>query len=577
MAGIRVEGGGSEMVKKMAVGGEDFISLRRSGSYYVDKTELLYELVEETNNTVTLFTRPRRFGKTLTLSMMESFFSLFRKEDSDVFDGLDIMRHSEFCEEYMHQYPVLFLSLKDVEGLTFFSAFKMLRAMIADLCKKFRWLGNETAVSPYDKEIFLRLQAKSVDDEEVQNALKTLMRMMYDVYGKPVILLIDEYDVPLAKAYANGYYREMLEVIRGIMSISLKTNEYLKFAVVTGCLRIPKESLFTGVNNFASYSVLDGRFAQYFGFTHQEVDQMLSDSDLLDKSELIRSWYDGYLFGDEKMYCPWDVVNYISALLFRRDAKPKNYWKNTSGNGAIKEFFYHKEFHVSRKFEVLLNGGSISEPVVDELTYEDVYESEMGLWSLLLMTGYVTLAGPADGDEEDGGEEGQTVDLRIPNREIAGIFQKTVVDHFKRTVDETKLNQLMDALWNGEEETTSIIMSELLLQTISYMDYHEDYYHAFLAGLFRGRGFEVQSNKERGLGRPDLQLFDNVNRIAVIIETKKSAKAEDMEADCQEGIKQIVRNQYVAGLEDFRTVICYGISFFKKKALVKKYDCFPEA
>lgn len=415
------------MVQKIAVGGEDFAAIRKSNSCYIDKTELLYDLVEA-NNSVTLFTRPRRFGKTLTLSMMESFFSIFKKDSREIFQGLDILKHSEFCKEYMNQYPVLFISMKDVEGLNFKDALNKLAIVIADLCKKHDGLEKESSVNPADAEIFHRLMFRTADSGEIQNALKTIMRMMNAVYGKQVILLIDEYDVPLAKAHNNGYYRYMLDMIRGIMSISLKTNEYLKFAVVTGCLRIPKESIFTGVNNFASCSVLDEAFSQYFGFTQGEVRAMLEKFNRLDKAEVIKDWYDGYMFGSTKIYCPWDVVNYVSTLLQRENAKPKNYWKNTSGNDAIKEFFKNTKIDVTRKFEKLLNGGTISETVTDELAYENAYESEMSLWSILLMTGYVTLDHPADEEEE-----GLQIELRIPNKEIASIFQETVVNHFKKT------------------------------------------------------------------------------------------------------------------------------------------------
>lgn len=378
------------MTQTLAVGGEDFIALRKAGSYYVDKTELLYELIHESNNSVTLFTRPRRFGKTLTMSMMESFLSIFKKDCSDVFDGTDIMKHPDFCEKWMNQYPVLFLSLKDVEGPDYDSAVSMLKMTLSDLCKRFPELEQSETVNEDDREIFKRLMFRTADDGEIKAALKTIMRMMQAVYGKKVILLIDEYDVPLAKANANGYYRQMLDLIRGFMSASLKTNEFLEFAVVTGCLRIPKESIFTGVNNFDSYSVLDKRFAQYFGFTDKEVERLLAAFGFSDKNDLIQEWYDGYLFGDTKVYCPWDVINYVSALTFDSNARPKNYWENTSGNDAIRAFFDLPDIDVSDQFETLLNGGTIFETVTDALTYDQAYESETNLWSVLLMTGYVT-------------------------------------------------------------------------------------------------------------------------------------------------------------------------------------------
>lgn len=555
------------MAKRIAVGGENFIALRQSDSYYVDKTELLYELVQESNNAVTLFTRPRRFGKTLTMSMMESFFSIFRKDSREVFDGLHIMQHSDFCAEYMNQYPVLFISLKEVEGLDFESAFNKLQMVISEVCEKLSFLTENESVSELDATLFKKLYDCSANMAEVQYSLKAIMRMMNAVYEKNVILLIDEYDVPLSKAHENGYYVQMLDIIRGLLSTSLKTNEYLKFAVVTGCLRIPKESIFTGVNNFVCYSVLDDEFSQYFGFTQDEVETLLDEFHLSDKAEIIKEWYDGYLFGDTEIYCPWDVINYAAALLKKPNAKPKNYWKNTSGNTAIKRFFEMSDFDVSNKFETLLNGGTIMEPVIDTLTYDKAYASERNLWSILLMTGYITKVQNDDDDEE---EAEYPIELRIPNKEIAGIFQDVVVDYFVESVNQTQLKDLMNALWNGDTAMASEILSDLLWHTISYMDYHENYYHAFLTGLFVGRGYEVRSNKERGLGRPDIELRDKSHRRAIIIEAKRSESRAAMEGDCDEALAQIERNQYAANLDGYTQVMCYGVSFFKKSALVKK-------
>lgn len=561
------------MNRRITIGGENFIELRTSGSYYVDKTELLYDLFHETNNKVSLFTRPRRFGKTLNMSMMADFFDIAKKEKvtkDRPFDGLAIMDHPQFCMEYMNQYPVLSLSLKDVEGMDFDSAFRMLRQVIADLCKKFADLELSPRVLPSDAGVFHLLEYEQADIGQVKGSLKTIMRMMNAVYGKQVILLIDEYDVPLAKGEANGYYKEMLDVIRGLMSISLKTNDYLKFAVVTGCLRMPKESIFTGVNNFASYSVLDDQFSSYFGFTEEEVSQMLDAFGLFDKAELIQEWYDGYLFGNTKVYCPWDVVNYVSALLYNCNATPQNYWENTSGNDAIRAFWELKNIDVSDQFEVLLNEGSILQKVTNGLTYENAYDSENNLWSILLMTGYVTVAGRNEIRSEEGPQE---ILLRIPNREIAGIFQSAVVDHFNKTVDSGEIRELMTALWNGEEEKAGDILSDLLWNTISYMDYSEDYYHAFLTGVFVGRGgYSVQSNKEQGLGRPDIDLRDRKNRRAVIIEAKRSESESRMEYWCRNALDQIEREGYARGrtFDGYQTVLCYGISFYQKKAMVRK-------
>lgn len=552
------------MTKKVAVGGEDFVALRRSGSYYVDKTELLYELVEKNNNAVTLITRPRRFGKTLTMSMMESFFSIFKEGCRDAFDGLNIMKHPEFVEKHMNRYPVLFISLKDVEGLSFDSAFNRMKRKVSELCRTLSLTQIEDLLTDRDRETFERLLTGTANLDDIVGSMRSLTSMIYSACGKKVVLLIDEYDVPLAKANNNGYYREMLDLIRGFMSASLKTNEYLEFAVVTGCLRIPKESIFTGVNNFASYSVMNAKFAEYPGFTQSEVEKMLDSFGLIDKADTIKDWYDGYRFGNTEVYCPWDVVSYISDLLYDRNSKPRNYWENTSSNDAIKAFFDMPEIDCSEDFELLLNGGTITKPVTDSLTYDTVYGSENNLWSLLLMTGYITA-------DRDRGYDGDYVDLRIPNREITNIFKTAVVDHFNQTVDKSELKSLMDALWNGDCDTASEVLSDLLWYTISYMDYHEDYYHAFLSGIFVGRGgYIVHSNKERGLGRPDIDLRDKRNRRAIIIEAKKSDKAENMERDCAEALSQIVSNQYADKLEGYRQITCYGVAFYRKTALVKK-------
>jgi len=548
------------MAIRISVGGEFFDELRKSGSYYVDKTGLLCDLVAA-NNAVSLFTRPRRFGKTLTMSMIQSFFDITR-DSREVFKGLSVMENEVFCREWMNRYPVIFITLKDAEGSTFDLAYEKLKAVIAGACRKLAFLETEASVSAYDADVFRRLQAKTGTDEEVINSLSTVMRMMNAAYGKQVILLIDEYDVPLAKARDNGYYPQMLDVIRGILSASLKTNEGLKFAVVTGCLRIAKESIFTGVNNFRSYSVVDEDFSRYFGFTEKEVEDLLSAAGEEPYAGAIRDWYDGYIFGNTSVYCPWDVVNFVADASGKECFSPRNYWKNSSENGIIREFAENDQFQVSDKFEILLNGGTITQTVSDDLTYETLRLKEDHLWSVLVMTGYLTMA--------ESGQSGGTIALKIPNREIAAIFEEAVMNLFADTVDTGKVRSLTEALWNGDERAATEILSDLLLDTISYHDYHEDYYHAFLAGIFVGRGYGVDSNKERALGRPDIQMTDRPTRRAVIIEAKKSAGEGQMENDCREALKQIVDRQYAKGLKDYRQIQCYGVAFFEKKALVKK-------
>lgn len=554
------------MVFKVGVGESDFAQLRKSDKYYVDKTDIMYELVEETENKVTLFTRPRRFGKTLMMSMMSNFFSI-GKDSKEIFEGLKITGHKEFCGKWMNQYPVLFISFKDVEGENFEGAYKMLQTRLADVCKELDFLLEEDAVNPADIEIFRKLMFKTAEEDDVKNSLKTIMRMMHAVNGKRAILLIDEYDVPLAKACEkntseNKFYSSMLDVIRGIMGTALKDNEFLEFAVITGCLCIAKESIFTGTNNFASYSVLDEDFSQYFGFSEDEVKKMLSAADRKDKAEIIKEWYDGYVFGNSSLYCPWDVMNYMSALKKRKDAKPKNYWKNTSHNGILLTFVKRTDFKVKGKFEILMNGGTIVQTISDELTYDSLHSSEENLWSVILMAGYLTKA--------DAQEEGETVSLKIPNREIASIFEDTVVKLFKDTMDGSARKSMMEALWNGDEQGAAQIISNLLWKTISYNDYHEDYYHAFLTGVFIGLGYEVESNKEKGLGRPDILLKDDDNRRIIIIEAKRSKKEGNMDKDCDEAIGQILTGKYAEGLYGYTQILCYGISFFQKQAKVKK-------
>ena len=545
------------MAIKLAVGDESFDEIRKTGLYYVDKTELLYDLAGQTINKVTLFTRPRRFGKTLNMSMMESFFDINR-DSRGVFEGLDISKHQIFCSEWMNRYPVLFISFKDVDGLNFESAYGQLQAILADYCKTIISCFENKSIDSADAEIFERLRYQNGSLSDVKGSLKTIMRMMNAVYGKPVILLIDEYDVPLAKASEkntaqNRYYEQMLDVIKGMLSVALKTNEYLKLAVVTGCLRIAKESIFTG-NNFASYSVTDEDFSEYFGFTQEEVNCLLADVGCMDKADIIRKWYDGYVFGNSRVYCPWDVARYVAALMRRDDAEPKNYWRNTSSNGVIRDFVNHSDWGIPDKFETIMNGGTITATVSDELTYDTLHESEQNLWSILLMTGYLTLADPASG--------GQKAALRIPNAEIAGIFEDTVVKLFTDTLDTGRQKELMEAFWDEDIESATKLLSDFLW---------EDYYHAFMAGLFVGLGYSVDSNKESGLGRFDIRVKERKNRRIMIFEVKKADTADRMNEACDEAIQQIVDKGYAKTIEPgYEKIICYGISFFQKSARIKK-------
>ncbi|WP_029318820.1 AAA family ATPase [Butyrivibrio sp. AE3004] len=553
---------------KVGVGKSDFRDMREAGNYYVDKTEMLYELVHDTDNAVSLFTRPRRFGKTLMMSMMENFFSV-RKDSREIFDGLSIMGHNDFCEKWMNKYPVLFVSFKDAEADNFEDAYGMLKTQLSEVCKNIADIMENKVINDADRQIFRRLMENDASTSEVKFSLKTLMRMLNAVYGKRVILLIDEYDVPLAKASEkdtseNGYYGKMLNVIKGIMSTALKDNEFLQFAVITGCLRIAKESIFTGTNKFASYSVLDDGFSKYFGFLDEEVDAMLETAGRQDRKDIIKQWYNGYTFGRSYLYCPWDVINYLSELRKDEILLPKNYWKNTSHNGILLTFVKRTDFDVSDKFETLLNGGTVSATITDQLTYDTLHSSEDNLWSVLLMTGYITKA--------DKSESGNAVFLKIPNKEISSIFEDTVVKFFEETADTETITSLINAFWQSDEARATKLISDLLWNTISYNDYHEDYYHAFLAGIFVGRGYSVESNKEKGLGRPDIYLKDKKNRRAIIIEAKKSGSEADLDKDCDEAIKQIIDKKYAEGLYGYEQIFCYGVAFFQKQAKVRKMN-----
>ena len=553
------------MDKLIVVGNDIFDEFVREDGYYVDKTELIYELVAKTRNKVTLFTRPRRFGKTLTMSMMESFFDV-RRDSSDVFAGCKIVvNHPDFCKKWMNQYPVLFLSLKDVEGRSFDLAYSKLKTVVADLCKKHAYLAENEQTDPDDRIIFSRLKSKDANEEEIQNSLNTIMRMMKAVYGKPVILLIDEYDVPLAKAEETKnkeFYKQMLDVIRGIMSISMKTNEYLKFAVVTGCLRISKESIFTGVNNFACYSVTSRKFSQYFGFTQDEVAEMLKAFGKPDKMCLIREWYDGYIFGNTEVFCPWDVANYLSEVIDDDEVMPADYWTDSSSNSILNDFVNHSKIDASEKFEMLLNGGTITEDISEELTYDHIADSEKNLWSVLLMTGYVSKADKALGKEK--------IKLCIPNAEIADLFKNAVVDRFSKTLDVGNVDAFVVAMWNRDEQTASEMLTRILWNSISYFDYGEEYYHGMLNGIFTSRGFNLDSNEESGLGRLDLRVRNRPARTTLLLEFKRSEKENDLDKDCDEAIAQIYEKGYDKVIpEGYEHQLICGIAFYAKYAKVK--------
>lgn len=544
------------------VGISNFEKIRQDGYYYVDKTGLIKDMLKNKIPEVTLITRPRRFGKTLAMSMLASFFDI-RRDSKKLFQGLNISKEQQLCNDWMNQYPTLFLSFKDVDGTIFENALGLLQFTIAELCKKHTYLIESDGVDQDDKETFRKLKSMGSNLPELQGSIIMLMNMMKAYYNKPVILLIDEYDVPIAKASSNGYYKEMLEVMKAMLSTALKDNEALKFAVVTGCLKIAKESVFTGTNNFVSDTISSERYNEYYGFTQKDVDQILQDAQIEEKASDIKEWYDGYRFGEFDVYCPWDVMNYLWDLTNNQNAKPVSYWKNTSDNAIIRSFIDYSGAAIKKKLEILISGGSVRQQIEENLTYDYLHSSEENLWSILYLTGYLTNASEQDTDG--------TIELKIPNKEIKEIFETTVKKWFEDNAKTIDRKELFDAVWTGNADILTKEIGTLLRMTISYHDYKEDFYHAFLAGIFAGAGYVVESNKEHGEGRSDIVIYDDYEGKVAIFEAKKSQNPEEMKLDCEKAIKQINEKMYANEFEDaYDEILCYGISFFKKRCLVKK-------
>ena len=548
------------------VGISDFSKIRDRNYYYVDKTNLIAELLEEETAEVTLITRPRRFGKTMAMSMLSHFFDI-RKDSKAMFQGLKIAENTELCDEWMNQWPVLFLTFKDVNGLTFASAKEMLLNRIAEIYNDHSYLLEGPQVRENDRKVFEQL-ADEVSGNPTDAMLKTsialLMKLMWGYYGKPVILLLDEYDVPIAKASANGYYAEMLEIIRGMLSTALKDNDAMRFAVITGCLRIAKESIFTGTNNFVSDTISSAHLNEYFGFTQEEVDQILIDADQTDHAEDVKAWYDGYHFGELDVYCPWDVMNYLRDLRKNPKTKPASYWRNTSDNAIIRSFIDYAGENIHEKMETLLAGGYIIQKIREDLTYDYLHASEENLWSILYSTGYLT---------QVRGEElpADTAALMIPNAEIRQIFETTVQEWFDDSARKENRTALFDAVWSGDIETLTEEMNELLRKTISYHDYKEDFYHAFLAGIFTGAGYSVDSNRERGEGRSDVVVRNSSKGRVALFEAKYAKTLDGLETSCDAALQQIEDRQYAKDFaDDYDDILCYGIAFYKKRCLVKK-------
>ena len=547
----------------LPIGTSDFEKIRKTGCYYVDKTALIGEVLKTPGVQVMLITRPRRFGKTLGMNMLANFFDI-RKNSKALFEGLEVSKDLALCEQWRNQYPTLFLSFKDVDGLCFENAFALLKSTFSQFCDAHPELENSERVTERQKEIFLRLREDKASFSDVQGALSVLIHMMRAHYGKSVVLLLDEYDVPLAKASANGYYKEMLEIIKTMMSTALKDNPALQLAVVTGCLRIAKESIFTGTNNFVSDTIASSRLNEYFGFTQEEVDQLLQDTGLTDHAKDLKAWYDGYHFGEFDIYCPWDVMNYLQDLQFDPSKKPVSYWKNTSDNAIIRSFIDYSGPSISKKLELLLSGGYIVQTIEEDLTYDYLHSSEDNLWSILYLTGYLTRV------REIPASDGALA-LTIPNAEVKEIFRSTIQKWFKDSSQTWNRQAMFQALWAGDSETLTKEIGKLLRKTISYHDYKEDFYHAFLAGILASFHYSVESNREHGEGRSDIVVYDEENSRVVIFEAKVAKSPEELPKACDAALRQIEARQYA---EDFRDeydeILCYGIAFYKKRCLVKQ-------
>ena len=551
------------------VGVSDFREIRQNGYYYIDKSGLIRELLKNTATKVTLITRPRRFGKTLSMSMLENFFDI-RKDSRAWFEGLEIARDSELCQAWMNQWPTVSFSLKDIDGLNFESAYGQLKAQISELYKKYAYLLEYDAIDPDDKQNFLDLKAGRAGEVQVSRALSLLLRIMEAYYQKPVILLLDEYDVPVAKASSNGYYEQMLEVIKTMMSTALKDNSCLRFAVITGCLKIAKESIFTGTNNLVSDTIGTSGLNEYFGFTQKDVDRLLEDAGANSQAENIKVWYDGYRFGNFEVYCPWDVMNYLRDFQQNPEARPVSYWKNTSDNAIIRSFIDYAGGAITKKLETLLSGGYILQHIDENLTYDYLHSSEDNLWSVLYLTGYLT--GLREEELPGAVPDGMTA-LRIPNEEIREIFETTIRKWFDDSAKTWNRKDLFASIWQGDSEAATEEINKLLRRTISYHDYREDFYHAFLAGIFTGAGYAVESNKEHGEGRSDIVVSDYMDGWVAIFEIKYSDSPEELETDCEKAIRQMDERMYAVEYEEqypAERILCYGISFFKKRCLVKK-------
>ena len=550
--------------KKLPVGIENFEEIRREGFYYIDKTGLIRDLLNSWGK-VNLFTRPRRFGKTLNMSMLKCFLEV--GADKSLFDGLAITKETALCEAYMGKFPVVFLSLKGVDGLTFEDAYGMLRLLIRSEVSRMRVLLESERIAGDDKKPLERILKEQDTKDDILNSLKTLSFLLYQHYGQKTVLLIDEYDVPLDKAFHHGYYREMVALIRGLFGQALKTNDFLQFAVLTGCLRIAKESIFTGLNNFDVNSIVDARYDEHFGFTGEEVMQLLSDYGLEDHAAEMKAWYDGYRFGYADVYCPWDVINHAKKLLADPKARPQAFWINTSGNDMVKRFVDKADKSTQQEIERLIDGEAVTKAVQLELTYDEVDRTIDNLWSVLFTTGYLTYTGVT--------EDGQ-YKLVIPNREVREVFVRQIQEWFKENVisDAKPMRALHQAFQAGDAEGVAAGLTAVMGRMISVLDtkardeQKENFYHGLLLGLLRSEpDWLIMSNVESGEGFSDILVEPEDPDAGMVIEVKYAPTFQALDEACAKALEQIKARRYDERLRNDgrENILAYGIAFCKKR------------
>ena len=563
-------------MKKMniPVGVSDFEEIRKNGYYYIDKSGLIGELLSRTGTKVTLITRPRRFGKTLGMSMLESFFDI-RKDSRKLFEGLEIAENQALCDEWMNQYPTAFVSFRQVDGLDFAGAYDMLTMVIADLYNRHLYLLDGKNATEFQKAAFAHLAHGSGSIKEVKSSLMLLTTMMQQHYGKPVILLIDEYDVPVAKANNNGYYNEMLDVMKGLMQ-ALKDNQALRFAVVTGCLKIAKESIFTGTNNFVSDTITNSRLNEYFGFVQSEVNELLKAADMTEQAENMKKWYDGYHFGDFDVYCPWDVINHADHLRDDSDAKPQTYWINSSGNSLVRRLINRADSSTKDEIERLIAGEAIEKVIRQDLTYDEIENSIDNIWSVLFTTGYLTKIGEVKLPDS----ESYAYMLVIPNKEVREVFVLQIQEWFKAVVanDNDTMSLLSKAILDKDEtilaRQLNIVMGRMIsiLDTKAPDDMKENFYHGLLLGLLRGSNPDwlIKSNRESGDGFSDILIKPENPDLGIVIEVKYAKEFKGLDAACDAAMAQIKQKRYDETLRDEGRcdILAYGIAFCRKRCKV---------